>query len=123
MTNKLKILAVDDDSLVTELIASFLDKEYDVEMANNGDEGFSKFVQNNHDIILIDLIMPGLDGVGLIKKIQKTGMQTSIIIVSGADPITKRKISRQNVSGILDKPFTRKSLSKAIEKAISLRNE
>ncbi|NRA46900.1 MAG: response regulator [Oligoflexales bacterium] len=119
MSQKLKILAVDDDPLVTELIYGFLEADYLVEVAHSGDEGFTKFVASNHDIVMVDLIMPGLDGFGLIKKIQKTGMQTSIIVVSGADLATKKKISRYNVAGILDKPFSRDSLTKVLNKALS----
>ena len=119
MTGKLKILAIDDDSLITELICGFLEKDYIVEAANNSEEGFAKFTKNNHDIVLIDLIMPGDDGFILVKKILATGIDTKIIIVSGADPATKKKIGGQNISGILGKPFTRKSLTKTIEKVLS----
>ena len=119
MSDKLKILAVDDDPLVTELVLGFLADDHMVEVANSGDEGFTKFVESNPDLVLVDLIMPGLDGFSLIKKIQKTGLQTSIIVVSGADLATKKKISRYNVAGVLDKPFSRDSLIKVINKALS----
>ena len=68
------------------------------------------------------------DGTGLYWDIFRAvyssmGIKTKIIIVSGADPATKKKIGGENISGILGKPFTRKSLTKTIEKVLSEANE
>ena len=67
------ILVIEDDSSIQELIVEFLSSEgYHVESANDGLEGIQKFKQGNYDLIILDIMMPNLDGYGVCKMIRNT---------------------------------------------------
>ena len=57
------ILVIEDDSSIQELIVEFLSSQgYNVDFASDGLEGISKFKQGNYDLIILDIMMPNLDG-------------------------------------------------------------
>ena len=65
------ILVIEDDSSIQELIVEFLSSEgYHVESANDGLEGIQKFKQGNYDLIILDIMMPNLDGYSVCKMIR-----------------------------------------------------
>ena len=67
------ILVIEDDSSIQELIVEFLSSQgYKVDFANDGFEGISKFKQGNYDLIILDIMMPNLDGYSACKMIRKT---------------------------------------------------
>ena len=60
---KAKILVVEDDLNIQELICEFLkSQEYEVDSANDGIEALNKFNSNEYDMIILDLMLPNLDG-------------------------------------------------------------
>ncbi|MCD5396472.1 MAG: response regulator [Candidatus Pacebacteria bacterium] len=76
-----KILIIEDDKFLRELIARKLTKEgYEIVEAIDGEEGFKKVKEEMPDLILLDLILPGIDGFGVLEKI-KDEPKTSLIPV------------------------------------------
>ena len=76
-----KILIVDDkqqtlDSLAKELIR----EEYVVTCAINGQEAITRLRNNHYDLVITNLMMPGVNGIGLLREIKKTAPETSVII-------------------------------------------
>jgi two-component system response regulator VanR len=72
MNNK-KILVIEDDSSIQELIVEFLSAEgYDVKSANDGLEGIQLFKKEKFDLVLLDVMMPNLDGYSVCKMIRQT---------------------------------------------------
>ena len=66
------ILVIEDDSSIQELIVEFLSSQgYNVDFASDGLEGISKFKQGNYDLIILDIMMPNLDGYSVCKMIRK----------------------------------------------------
>ena len=69
-----KILVVDDDTNICELLRLYLTKEgYQVTTANDGEEGLEKFSQVKPDMVLLDVMMPRLDGLEVCRRIRKMG--------------------------------------------------
>jgi len=67
-----KILVVEDDSFLRELIVQKLDQEgYDVAEAVDGEEGVKQAVAQKPDMILLDLILPGIDGFEVLRKLKE----------------------------------------------------
>ncbi len=68
-----KILIIDDDPFILEMYVLKL-KEYDfqVETANNGKEGLAKLKEYQPDLLLLDIVMPALDGFDILQEIKKT---------------------------------------------------
>jgi len=78
-----RILIVDDEENFRHLLSVILIKEgYEVETASNGEEGLRKAVTSPFDQILCDIRMPRMDGLEFLKEIQKTEVETTIIVMS-----------------------------------------
>ena len=76
-----KILLVEDDDMLRESYEMIISTEpYDIDVAKNGKEALDKCAFKNYDLILLDLMMPILDGVGFLKRFDKPN--TRIIILS-----------------------------------------
>jgi diguanylate cyclase (GGDEF)-like protein len=80
----MKILVVDDDETVANLIALILSHQnYIVEVANDGETAWELIVAYDHDLLLIDIRLPHLDGISLCRKVRAHGYQMPILLVTG----------------------------------------
>ena len=78
MNEKIKVLVADDNREFASTLISYLSKEDDmevVEVARDGNEAFEKIINTKPDIVLLDVIMPHLDGLGVLEKINDTEME------------------------------------------------
>lgn len=79
----MRILLVEDEQGVSSFIKKgFEEQFYKVDAAFDGDIGLTLALQNEYDIILLDLIMPGLNGLELCKKVRERGISTPIIMLT-----------------------------------------
>ncbi|RMF96546.1 MAG: PAS domain S-box protein, partial [Candidatus Schekmanbacteria bacterium] len=103
-----KILVIDDDSMIRDLIFSILNKKHRVEIADNGKTALEKIKNCTYDLIISDLRMPGIDGFSLynILKEKNAGIEKSVIFTTGDtyDPKTKKFIEETKTI-CLPKPF------------------
>ena len=77
------ILVIEDDSNIQELISEFLSAEgYQVDTANDGLEGIQKFKQGSYDLVILDIMMPNLDGYGVCKMIRKSSSVPIIFLTA-----------------------------------------
>ncbi|ABW19145.1 sporulation transcription factor Spo0A [Alkaliphilus oremlandii] len=100
MGNRIKILIVDDNKDFCDILTEYLDRQQDIEIvgvANNGKEAVELIPQKLPDLIILDIIMPHLDGLGVLEKINCMNLTKypRVIIMSavGQDKITQRAIS------------------------------
>ena len=104
-----KVLVCDDDwGLLPVLSDIFKTAGYSVETASDGIEAISKAIRSQpafFDLILIDHVMPGLDGLGLVREIRNCNIPGKIIVLSGnLDARLEADFSRLAVDKILSKP-------------------
>ena len=103
------ILVVDDQPLVAALIADLLALEgYEVETAKNGREALEKIAGRSYDLILSDLQMPELDGVGLYHELerQQPSLLQRLAFVSGSTEVPEyASFCEQTAVTLLGKPF------------------
>jgi phosphoserine phosphatase RsbU/P len=79
------LLIIDDDDIVRASLAAYLeDSGFNVLQANNGLQGLEVFEREQPDLLICDLRMPQVDGLELLRKLTTLGVQTPIIVVSGA---------------------------------------
>lgn len=72
MPNKQSILLVDDDELIRDLYSEVLtDANFNVDSAKDGEEGLEMMKKGGYDVVLLDLIMPELDGVTVLRKLRE----------------------------------------------------
>ncbi len=81
----MKILLVDDDAFIRDMYATkFGEEGHDVQVAKTGEQALEALRGENYDVVLMDMIMPGLDGIGLLKaiKMEKVGGNPVCIVLS-----------------------------------------
>lgn len=112
-----KILVVEDDSQIQELIVEFLSsQDYDVDVANDGVEGYEKFKENKYDLVILDVMMPRLDGHALCKMIRNLDKEVSIIFLTAlGDEESEIKGFDLKADDYISKPFSFNILIKRVE--------
>lgn len=76
-----KVLIVDDSPIQAAQLKSILDKDYDITVAQTGEEGLSQASGGDYSLILLDVVMPGMDGFTLLKKLQEEIITQSIPVI------------------------------------------
>ena len=87
-----KILIVDDDEYILDLYEEILkDAGFDAETAIDGLDGLEKIKKNKYDLVLLDIMMPKLDGVEVLRKIHKGKMKVEVVLLTNLahDPVMK----------------------------------
>ncbi|NJN46678.1 MAG: response regulator [Candidatus Competibacteraceae bacterium] len=117
--NKPKILAVDDDlRMLLSLEQLLLTAGYTVQTAQGGQQAISLLERERYDILLLDIIMPDMNGHQVMDFIQQHSINTMIIVVSGDTSIESAIESlRRGAYDFLRKPYTAEELFKTIENA------
>lgn len=122
MNNDINILVVDDDSEVIKSAWKTLNHDgYSVEGVLSGEMAMDRIGRNNYDLVLIDLAIPGMDSIYLIKWIRQSRPALSIVVL--ADYMMQETIKEAHKLGIIShlrKPFTPVLLKTATNKAIEL---
>jgi two-component system, OmpR family, response regulator len=100
-----KVLLVDDDQFLIDLLAEKIKKAgFEAFTANTGDEAIAQVTQNRPDLILLDLMMPGMDGLSVLKKLKSTEEHKNIpvvVLTSLSDPSVVNEIKSHGGSGYL----------------------
>ena len=120
MTNKARILVVDDDEQVSELIRTALStKDYATSVAFNGEQGVKKAGAEKFDLVIMDIQMPGMDGITALGEIKKTDPEVEVIIVTGHGTMgTAIQSMRRGAFDYLHKPFQIAELLAVVERAL-----
>ena len=125
-TSRTKIMVVDDEPNIVQTLQDRLEmNEYEVVTAGNGKEGLEKFEQEQPDVILLDVIMPIMDGHEMLEALRKrpTGQNVSVIMLTARSQT--QDIARANACGIDDyivKPFDLSELLEKIESVVEHRS-
>lgn len=106
----LKILVVDDEKIFRDYINTAVKwEEYGIKIignASNGEEAYSKVLELQPDVLLLDVKMPKLDGFGLLQKLDESNKELGIIIITGHDEFQyARKALKYGARDYLVKPF------------------
>lgn len=113
MAKPSRILLVEDDSSFAKLLLAYLSNQgYDVVWAPNADSGYDKFITEEFDLLLIDVVMPGKDGYSLAEQIRQVNKQIPLVF------LTARSLKDDYLKGFdvgaddyITKPFTMEVLS------------
>ena len=111
MAEKQRVLIVDDDENIAELISLYLMKEcYETMIVNDGEEALKVFPEFKPSIVLLDLMLPGIDGYQVCREI-RTGSQTPIIMLSAKGEIFDKVLGLElGADDYMIKPFDSKEL-------------
>ena len=82
----MRILLVEDDPLIADLLSKFLLAEgYEVEHVINGDDGYARAKANEYDGLILDIMVPGINGREICRKLREEGASVPIVILSALD--------------------------------------
>ena len=114
-----KLLFIDDEESVRKVFSMSLRKEgYEVLTAENGEKGLEVFMRENPPIALVDIKMPGMDGIEVLKRIKEINSETEVIIITGhGDMDSAIKALKLDASDFLTKPVSDEALSVALKRA------
>ncbi|MDR1560107.1 MAG: response regulator transcription factor [Clostridiales bacterium] len=111
MSEKLKVLVVDDDSHIAELISLYLNKEgYETREVYNGREAVSVFSAYSPHLILLDLMLPGMDGYQVCGEIRKISSVPIIMLTAKSETFDKVLGLEMGADDYIVKPFEPKEL-------------
>ena len=115
-TGKGRILVVEDESTVRELVSQMLGLlGYEVQSCASGDEAIEEFKTRSFDLVLVDMVMPRMDGPSLIQKLREINSKTNALIMTGYGESLHNGKMREP---LLSKPFDLETLAKTVKKAI-----
>ncbi|MCG3115561.1 MAG: sigma-54 dependent transcriptional regulator [Candidatus Manganitrophus sp. SA1] len=118
-----KILVIDDEISVQESFRNFLKREYALVFASDGEEGVRRFQEAFPDLILLDLIMPRMDGMAALKRIREADEKIPIIMLTATRTIkTAVEAIKAGADDYLTKPFDLEELKWLLAKTLSNRD-
>ncbi|MDM5210013.1 response regulator transcription factor [Peribacillus sp. NJ4] len=86
----MKVLVVEDNVSLLESIRQILTDEYEVDTADNGEDGLFRAQQSIYDIIILDVMLPGIDGFEIVRKIREARIDTSVLFLTAKDALEDR---------------------------------
>lgn len=115
-----KILVIDDDRGVRSLLDTLLRRKgYDVLLAENGLKGLDLFRQERPDVIVLDLKMPGMDGLAVLQQIRRVDLNQPVLIFTGAGtPETERPLRALGVTEFVEKAVPLQRLEDALKRVL-----
>jgi CheY-like chemotaxis protein len=117
-TARKRLLIVDDDRDALESLKLLLESNYDICLADSGVEALTEVNRGFYpDAVLLDLLMPAMDGIELAKEMARLGVKAPILVIS-ADPDAEQKASEVGVAEVLRKPFTYEQLKAKVERVL-----
>ena len=119
----MKILIVEDDKILAHTIEQCLLEKFDIDKAHDGQEGILYAKQGIYDAIILDLMMPIMNGYDFLKEIRANKIYTPVLILTAKDEISdKVKGLNLGADDYLVKPFNREELLARVEAIIRRTN-
>lgn len=127
------ILVIDDERDVRIVLKEVLQREgYDVTLAVNGREGLEKLESGGADLVITDVIMPGIDGVATVENVRKSHPEMPVIVMSGGGNVAPMEYepgaistsaylasaAKAGADRTLTKPFERQELVTAVKELL-----
>ena len=115
----MKALIVEDDKILSKTVEQCLGASFDVDHAYDGEEGILYAEQSIYDIIILDIMMPIMDGYQVLAELRQKKINTPVLILTAKDGIEdKVKGFRSGADDYLVKPFNREELVARVEAII-----
>ena len=115
-----RILIIDDEKVIREGVERALSKRgYQIAKAEDGNQGLALLKEQHFDIVLTDLMMPGLDGFAVLDWIRENQPRVQVIVITGFATVTKAVTAmKQGAFDFVGKPFTPDYIRVVVDRAI-----
>lgn len=119
-TKSKRILLVEDENDYFEIVSSIVKKElgFEIERAEDGKKGFEKILKNNYDLLILDIGLPYINGIEILRKIREKRLSVPVLIFSVRSELSMIKDAISlGISGYIIKPFEPRELINKINDA------
>ncbi|CAM3438392.1 response regulator transcription factor [Cytobacillus oceanisediminis] len=107
MENEVKILVVDDEERIRRLLKMYLEREnYTIDEAEDGNQALSKALANDYDVILLDLMMPGKDGIEVCRDLREKKATPVIMLTAKGEEVNRVQGFEVGTDDYIVKPFS-----------------
>ncbi len=116
----MRILVVEDNEDLANSIKRGLEKEgYSVQLAFDGDKGLDMALEGNYDCIVLDVLLPGVDGFEFVQTLRETGVQTPVLMLTALDSVDDKITGLSSgADDYLTKPFDFRELLARVQSLI-----
>lgn len=114
---KCKILIVDDSSLARRLTRKVLEElGHEVEEAADGSQALERYALNQHDLVVLDMVMTGMDGLQTLQKLRELNPKI-LVIISTADiqSSTREQVKAAGAVAMLNKPINKEAFAETLD--------
>ena len=110
-----RVLVVDDDAEIRELLTSVLGRrDLTVDQAADGSEALDLLRQNTYSVVLLDLLMPNVDGFGVLDELGSAISTPVVLVITGAERAMLKELDPQRIHGVVRKPFDAEDLANLV---------
>jgi DNA-binding response OmpR family regulator len=122
MPHNLRMLIVDDHpDLRKSLEQQFLNEDFAVDTAENGRRAVDRIRDTHYDIILLDMMMPELDGMGVLREMKLMNKYTNVIMLSAVDEVsTAMECVKMGAKDFIQKPYDPEELLHVVIKVLGI---
>jgi CheY-like chemotaxis protein len=123
MADSKHVLVIEDDPMICELLVAILHESYRVSTAHDGEGGLAQVTQDRPDLILCDMLMPGLHGTDVLRRLRNNPATAEIpvVLMSGHGDLIHDEALSPNA--FVQKPFSPDEVLKVIERALLGHND
>jgi len=116
-----RVLIVDDEKVIREGVERSLSgRNYIIAKAESGEAGIEMIEQNGYDVVLLDLMMPGIDGFGVLEWIKQNRPGIEVIVITGFATVSKAVTAmKEGAFDFVGKPFTPDYIRIVVERAVA----
>jgi DNA-binding NtrC family response regulator len=118
-----RILIVDDEEIVIKSCLRILGGgDYYVEVAHDGREALRKIEENPYDVMILDVVMPNIDGLEVLRRVKETHPDMDVIMVTGLPQVdTVVQARKLGARDFISKPFEPDELKQVVQRALERR--
>ncbi len=115
-----KVLVIDDEQGIRSLLDTLLRRKgYDVVLAESGRKGLELFRRERPDVVVLDLKMPGMDGLAVLQQVRSLNPTLPVIILTGAGtPETEQQVRAMGVTEYVEKEFSLHLLGDSLKRLL-----
>ena len=107
-----RVLVIDDDAGVQQALASSLTSEYEVHLASTGEEGLEAYERVRPALVLLDVMLPRLNGFDALQELRKRGIETPVIMLTARGQVVDKVVGlKLGADDYVTKPFSLRELT------------
>jgi DNA-binding NtrC family response regulator len=117
---KARVLVIDDDQIVLDSISQILtDENYDVDVTLRGAEGLERAIRKDYDIVLIDIRMPDMGGIKVLRDIRRKRPALPVVMITGYATAPSAEMAMNlGAADFIEKPFEPEELLETVASAL-----